>query len=222
MVQDVGAGASVVMTTNGDMVYYNSGRQRLAKASDGNVLTQASGLPSWAAASSGGLWSQAYQATVSDANFDTGSGGITFKKYIQMWLSWKDFDLNGGTNYKLESIFNNSTTAEYDSRYFQNANAGTRVGQGDLNIYEAGGTMTEASAGNLLVSMVNINGEPKYGLAQGSWYVDGEAGGYFNRSTVWWQWTNTALLTRVAIDPNFDDVNHKFANATLTIMHTDG
>lgn len=42
-----------VMTTNGDVLYYNSGRQRLAKGSDGQVLTLASGIPSWAAGGGG-------------------------------------------------------------------------------------------------------------------------------------------------------------------------
>ena len=39
---------------NGDILYYNSGQlQRLAKSTDGKVLTLSSGLPSWAAASGG-------------------------------------------------------------------------------------------------------------------------------------------------------------------------
>lgn len=42
--------ADTVLTTNGDMLYYNSGRQRLPKGSDGEFLKLASGLPSWAAA----------------------------------------------------------------------------------------------------------------------------------------------------------------------------
>jgi len=46
--------ADTVMTTNGDIVYYNSGRQRLGKGDDGQFLKLASGLPSWATAS--GAW----------------------------------------------------------------------------------------------------------------------------------------------------------------------
>ena len=77
MVQDTGAGASVVMTTNGDMVYYNSGRQRLTKGSDDQILTQASGIPSWADASSGGATltrtlkqSSSYETTTSTSLVD--------------------------------------------------------------------------------------------------------------------------------------------------------
>ena len=47
MVQDTGTGASVVMTTNGDTLYYNSGRQRLPKGDNDEVLMLKSGLPSW-------------------------------------------------------------------------------------------------------------------------------------------------------------------------------
>jgi len=39
-------------TANGDIMYYDSGWNRLAKGSDSEVLTLASGLPSWAAAGS--------------------------------------------------------------------------------------------------------------------------------------------------------------------------
>ncbi len=34
--------------TNGDILYYNSGWLKLAKGSDGEVLTLASGVPTWA------------------------------------------------------------------------------------------------------------------------------------------------------------------------------
>jgi len=47
---DTSSLADKVMTTNGDMVYYNSGRQRLAKGSDGQQLQLAGGLPSWVSA----------------------------------------------------------------------------------------------------------------------------------------------------------------------------
>jgi len=46
--------ADTVLTTNGDVLYYNSGRQRLAVGNEGQVLTvSGSDLPAWEAA--GGL-----------------------------------------------------------------------------------------------------------------------------------------------------------------------
>jgi len=46
--------ADTVLTTNGDILYYNNGRQRLPKEDNDDVLTLKSGLPSWEAAASGG------------------------------------------------------------------------------------------------------------------------------------------------------------------------
>ena len=214
--------ADIVMTTTGDMVDFVGGaRARLPIGSELDQLTVSSGVPAWVAPSGGGaLWEQAYQTTITNSVFDTGT--VTFKKYIQAYLSWSEFDLAGGTNYQQELKFNNSAVTEYDSRYMQNANSGTSIGQADLNFFKAGGTMTEDSAGACFISLVNISGQPKYGLAQGSWYVDGEAGGYFNRSSVWFQWTNSALVTQIEIDPNFADETHKYADATLTVLHSDG
>ena len=41
-----------MLTTNGDVLYYNSGRQRLAIGDEGQVLTvSSSDLPAWEAAS---------------------------------------------------------------------------------------------------------------------------------------------------------------------------
>ena len=45
--------ADTVLTTNGDILYYNSGRQRLAKGDNDEVLTLKSGLPSWESAGGG-------------------------------------------------------------------------------------------------------------------------------------------------------------------------
>jgi len=47
--------ADITLTTNGDVLYYNSGRQRLAIGDEGQVLTvSGSDLPAWATASGGG------------------------------------------------------------------------------------------------------------------------------------------------------------------------
>jgi len=46
--------ADTVLTTNGDVLYYNSGRQRLAIGSEGTVLTvSSSDLPAWETVSAG-------------------------------------------------------------------------------------------------------------------------------------------------------------------------
>ena len=49
MVQDVvDAGAEAVMDTNGQIVYYNSGRKALDKSDNDKILQLKSGLPSLA------------------------------------------------------------------------------------------------------------------------------------------------------------------------------
>jgi len=213
--------ADIVMTTTGDMVDFVGGaRARLPIGSELDQLTVSSGVPAWVAPSGGGaLWEQAYQTTITDNVFDTGT--VTFKKYIQAYLSWSEFDLNGNTNYKQELQFNDSDTAEYTSRYFCNANAGTRVAQQDLNIFEACGTMSETySEGSIFISLINISGQNKYGLAQGNWLDSVTLAP--TRSSVWFQWANTDLVTSIQIDPNFDDANYKYVDATLTVLHSDG
>ena len=46
--------ADITLTTNGDVLYYNSGRQRLAIGSEGTVLTvSSSDLPAWETVSGG-------------------------------------------------------------------------------------------------------------------------------------------------------------------------
>ena len=42
-----GSAASDVLTTNGDLLYYNSGYQRLGIGTEGQLLTMSSGLPAW-------------------------------------------------------------------------------------------------------------------------------------------------------------------------------
>ena len=51
---DTSAFADTVMTTNGDMIYYNGGRARLPKGSDGEILELSGGFPSWQTAGGGG------------------------------------------------------------------------------------------------------------------------------------------------------------------------
>jgi len=81
--------ADTVMTTNGDMIYYNSGRQRLAKGDDSQVLTLASGLPSWAAAGSGAVELLDYEdfsADAADYTF-TPSSALTADNYSEFRIA---------------------------------------------------------------------------------------------------------------------------------------
>lgn len=73
------AKAPLTMTTNGDVLYYNSGYQRLAKGNDGEVLKLSSGLPIWDTDdTSGSIGSLAYSIDGKSSNYTITDGdGLT-------------------------------------------------------------------------------------------------------------------------------------------------
>lgn len=111
MVQDTSAGANAVMTTNGDMVYYNSGRARLAKGDNDEILTLKSGLPSWEASAGGGLWkfqgeinpSSVTNATITLSAQTAPVDGYLFCRYRGTCTSGQGFDMQVGDTGGLET-----------------------------------------------------------------------------------------------------------------------
>lgn len=91
------------MTTSGDIIYGGASGTgtRLAKGSDGDVLTLASGIPSWAAPSGGGSF------TNSEVIVDTGNGYGSTNTKIRRWtnarvntgtdITYADSATNGGS-----------------------------------------------------------------------------------------------------------------------------
>jgi len=78
--------ADTVLSTNGDVLYYNSGRQRLAIGSEGTVLTvSSSDLPAWETASAG-AWSQ-----IASSNL---SGGVASSLTVTGMTKKKFLDIN--------------------------------------------------------------------------------------------------------------------------------
>lgn len=82
------SGASVVMTTKGDMVDYDTSRQRLGIGSTGQVLTVASSLPTWASAGTLGT-AVALEVACSDEStaLTTGTAKVTFRMPFAMTLN---------------------------------------------------------------------------------------------------------------------------------------
>jgi len=67
--------ADITLTTNGDVLYYNSGRQRLAIGSEGKVLTVSDAdLPAWETVSAGAT--TAIQRVVLGSTFNTASNSF--------------------------------------------------------------------------------------------------------------------------------------------------
>lgn len=64
------------LTTNGDLLYYNNGTDRLGVGTAGQVLTVVGGLPTWAAAAGGVLTTNGDAASTGSVNL--GSQEITF------------------------------------------------------------------------------------------------------------------------------------------------
>jgi len=69
------AGASVVMTTKGDLVDYDTSRQRLGIGSTNQVLTVVGGLPAWTTAS-GGATVETVSATITSSWTSTSSSFV--------------------------------------------------------------------------------------------------------------------------------------------------
>ena len=82
------AGASVVMTTKGDVVRYNTERERYGIGSTNQVLTVVAGLPAWADA---GHVTQSRALEVACSNesdaLTTGTAKITFRMPFAMTLN---------------------------------------------------------------------------------------------------------------------------------------
>ena len=98
--------ADTVLTTDGDILYYNnSGRQRLPKGDNDEILQLKSGLPSWETVSAGAT--TAIQRVVLGSTFNTGSTsfvdatGMTVTLPNNTGHSFISFqiccDMNGGT-----------------------------------------------------------------------------------------------------------------------------
>jgi len=106
------AGADVVMTTKGDMVDFNTSRQRLGIGATSDLLTVVAGLPAWVApASSSSLW--AFQGEV-DLSTDTEktitlssqiapANGFLFGRFIGSMTAANPFDMQVGDTGGLET-----------------------------------------------------------------------------------------------------------------------
>tara|TARA_R110002051_G_scaffold58631_2_gene107821 strand:- start:356 stop:1024 length:669 start_codon:yes stop_codon:yes gene_type:complete len=128
------AGASTVMSTKGDMVDFDTARQRLAIGSASDVLTvTAGGLPAWTApASGGGLWkfqgeidpSGVTNATLAFSDPIAPDEGYYYGRYRGTATSGQGFEMQVGGAGGLE------TGASYDTIGMYHNTSGTQT-----NIY---------------------------------------------------------------------------------------
>jgi len=110
---DVSGKAEVVMDANGQMLYYDSGRQALDKEDDDDVLTLKSGLPSWEASSGGATVEEDRVNITSNVTFTVDSfvditglvitiGNISGGKTIISCIIACERDSAGGIQFLLE------------------------------------------------------------------------------------------------------------------------
>jgi hypothetical protein len=122
--------ADITLTTDGDTLYYNSGRQRLAKGTDDQVLTLASGLPSWATASSGGnmtLISTQTQASDNQTMTFSGLNLDMVDDYAYLIITFNGYKAESGSSLLWAQI--NSVTGGYAySGVTQNPSTTTIIG----------------------------------------------------------------------------------------------
>ena len=152
------AGASVVMTTKGDMVDYDTERQRLGIGSTGQVLTVASSLPTWATLTTADsvLTTQGdvlYESASGLARLGFGtSGDVLTTKGTGANPVWETPSAGGAWT----KLANDSGTS---------LDSGTLT---DYDMYMVVGSCLCTTNGGILQMQINSDGSGNYDYEQGS------------------------------------------------------
>ena len=151
--------ADKVLTTNGDILYYNSGRQRLAKEDNDDVLTLKSGLPSWEPVSGG--------ATVTQSSINY-NNQTTTEQTFTAYTGGTDVDLtSSGSCIIVHSVLQENDTAGQWTATNISVD-GSAVGRAGL-----GATDTAQYQRQICISYSMANGGE---AINGGWYVSGGTG----------------------------------------------
>ena len=139
----------------GDILFANATNSlaKLAAGSNGEVLTLAAGVPSWAAAAGGGLWSEAGITTLGSAGDTITVGSLTLKQFVSIIINVAStggtistelrFNADSGTNYERNLSTNYAAPVQntgQDSVLMQNA---FTTGKIQVNISEFTHVATE-------------------------------------------------------------------------------
>jgi len=113
-----------LMTAAGDIIYASGANTlaKLAKGSDDEVLTLASGVPSWAAAAGGGAWNLLSTQTASgatDIDFVHGSGDIDLTTYKMYKITAVDID-SSDDDVDLSILYSDDTGVSYETTNYEN------------------------------------------------------------------------------------------------------
>ena len=166
------AGMTNPMTTTGDTIYSSSGSTpaRLGIGSTGQVLTVASGIPSWATPASGGTWTQAATGSMTGTSITISS--LSGARYFVMCKQWSH---NTGASNRSIIVRLNGDSA---SNYWSPANnAGLTSISPNLVSTDASYQPSEGFFIDLCAS--NAAFKPIYGLHTAS----NNAGGMYNSTS---------------------------------------
>jgi hypothetical protein len=149
---DAADGMTNPLTTTGDTIYSSSGTTaaRLGIGSTGQVLTVASGIPSWATPASGGS-----MTSIASGSLPTGAATVTLSSisasYTNLILVVSSFRTATSGDY-LRMRFNGITTASYASA---NDLAGGGIVTTNTSIRVQGAISNSANTGQLNIFLLN-------------------------------------------------------------------
>jgi len=147
--------ADITLTTNGDILYYNSGRQRLAVGDEGQVLTVSDAdLPAWAAASSG--WVATATSALAMAGYDITNIGTSYADAVEVLGGIKFTEL-------FKKFSADFSSDELDPRFTFTNVAGT--GSRALDTGIDGGELITSGGSDNNISTISLNDQCNYNLA---------------------------------------------------------
>ena len=175
--------ADKVLTTAGDVLYENATPElaRLPISSNGDVLTLAGGLPTWATPSAGGAYTLLASVVGDDSSGTITSGTITAMNSLTVYV-WTEAFVNGRIR------FNSDTGSNYSNRYRGNNNTSASV----INQTGVEFLWDLAPAVIAINIMNNTAGEEKMFTALSSDIGSAGSGTAPNGMVVNGKWANTA------------------------------
>ena len=195
--------ADTDLTTAGDILYENATPElaRLPKGSDADVLTLASGLPSWAAPAGGGAWSEILSEDAGST--DATSSVFAAKNYLDIQIFASDFTTAGNNMPNKELNFNASTPSDGNTDYSQTAMnlndidpATERVSQPKIILRNSDFAQTTDAMYYGHIILQNFDGYPKTFNWMGAQYnPDPAVVVYFN--TGYGYWDDTTQVTKL-------------------------
>jgi len=130
-----GASSTSILSASGDILYASGANTlaKLAKATDGDTLQLASGVPAWVTVSAGGGAWKSIETQTNGSTFNIGSvGGSLFSAYrfIKIYFQWQGSSSNH-VQFELRDSATAITGSDYDEIYHREDVASSQLYQVD-------------------------------------------------------------------------------------------